>query len=159
MNFEIRSHKSLVNRTIISVKMWTSESEEEEVIDKNRRAGKMSQPVVPSRLTKPKFLMDSGHGLNATPSRHVPSSSYNPMRYGAPRSPAMGSGMTPGGAAFSPSVQSESSMSPGFSPAMSPYIPSPVHKSLSPSYSPSSPSYVPELKSEFIRKVSKSKQA
>ena len=130
--------------------MWTSESEEEEeVIDKNRRAGKMSQPVVPSRLTKPKLLMGSGHGLNATPSRHVPSSSYNPMSYGAPRSPAMGSGMTPGGAAFSPSLQkSESGMSPGFSPAWSPQRGS--------SGSPSSPSYVPELKSEFIRKVSKS---
>ena len=40
----------------------------------------MSHPVVPSRQMKPKSLMGSGHGLNGTPSRHVVSSSYNPMR-------------------------------------------------------------------------------
>jgi len=74
--------------------------------------------------------------------------------YGSVWSPGLGSGMTPGGPAFSPSVASESGLSPGYSPAwspqpgspgspgpgMSPYIPSP---GMSPSYSPSSPAYAP----------------
>ena len=74
--------------------------------------------------------------------------------YGSVWSPGLGSGMTPGGPAFSPSVNSESGLSPGYSPAwspqpgspgspgpgMSPYIPSP---GMSPSYSPSSPAYAP----------------
>lgn len=76
--------------------------------------------------------------------------------YGSAWSPGMGSGMTPGGPAFSPSGQSDASgLSPGYSPAwspqpgspgspaMSPYIPSPAHVGLSPSYSPSSPTYAP----------------
>lgn len=73
-------------------------------------------------------------------------------------SPGIGTGMTPGGPAFSPSGMSDASgMSPGgFSPAwspqpgspgspgpMSPYIPSPAHGGLSPTYSPSSPKYGP----------------
>ena len=100
-------------------------------------------------------------GSAASPSASM-TPGMTPWAEGSPQagygawSPAMGSGMTPGGAAFSPSVQSESGMSPGFSPAwspqpgspgspaMSPYIPSPAHESLSPSYSPSSPSYVPQ---------------
>ena len=48
--------------------------------ERSRRVEKMSHPVVPSRQMKPKSLMGSGHGLNGTPSRHVLSSSYNPMR-------------------------------------------------------------------------------
>ncbi|XP_057378837.1 DNA-directed RNA polymerase II subunit RPB1-like [Daphnia carinata] len=75
--------------------------------------------------------------------------------YGSVWSPGLGSGMTPGGPAFSPSVASDASgLSPGYSPAwspqpgspgspgpgMSPYIPSP---GMSPSYSPSSPAYAP----------------
>ncbi|XP_038050606.1 DNA-directed RNA polymerase II subunit RPB1-like isoform X1 [Patiria miniata] len=74
--------------------------------------------------------------------------------YGAAWSP-MGSGMTPGGAGFSPSAQSDASgFSPGYSPAWSPqpsspgspgptspYIPSPASP-MSPSYSPASPSYI-----------------
>lgn len=73
--------------------------------------------------------------------------------YGSVWSPGLGSGMTPGGPAFSPSVGSDASgLSPGYSPAwspqpgspgspaMSPYIPSP---GMSPSYSPSSPAYAP----------------
>ncbi|XP_014661495.1 PREDICTED: DNA-directed RNA polymerase II subunit RPB1-like [Priapulus caudatus] len=71
-------------------------------------------------------------------------------------SPGVGSGMTPGGAGFSPSTASDASgFSPGYSPAWSPqpgspgpgspaspYIPSPAGP-LSPSYSPASPAYVP----------------
>uniref|UniRef100_A0A0P6HJL2 DNA-directed RNA polymerase subunit n=1 Tax=Daphnia magna TaxID=35525 RepID=A0A0P6HJL2_9CRUS len=75
--------------------------------------------------------------------------------YGSVWSPGLGSGMTRGGPAFSPSVASDASgLSPGYSPAwspqpgspgspgpgMSPYIPSP---GMSPSYSPSSPAYAP----------------
>ena len=76
--------------------------------------------------------------------------------YGSVWSPGMGSGMTPGGAGFSPSGQSDASgLSPAYSPAwspqqgspaspaMSPYIPSPAHGGLSPSYPPSSPTYAP----------------
>lgn len=68
-------------------------------------------------------------------------------------SPAIGSGMTPGAAGFSPSAASESGYSPGYSPCWSPpsgspsspgspYIPSPSG-AMSPSYSPTSPAYVP----------------
>ncbi|CAG0900840.1 unnamed protein product [Darwinula stevensoni] len=77
--------------------------------------------------------------------------------YGSVWSPAVGSGMTPGGPAFSPSASSDASgLSPGYSPAwsptpgspsspgpsMSPYIPSPGG-AMSPNYSPSSPIYAP----------------
>ncbi|XP_037788401.1 DNA-directed RNA polymerase II subunit RPB1-like [Penaeus monodon] len=69
--------------------------------------------------------------------------------------PGVGSGMTPGGPAFSPTV-TDAGLSPGYSPAwspqpgspgspaaaMSPYFPSPA-SALSPSYSPSSPAYQP----------------
>ncbi|CAG0891426.1 unnamed protein product [Cyprideis torosa] len=68
--------------------------------------------------------------------------------YGSVWSPGLGSGMTPGGPAFSPSGSSDASgMSPAWSPQpgspgspapMSPYIPSPAG-AMSPSYSPSSP--------------------
>uniref|UniRef100_UPI00358E2B84 DNA-directed RNA polymerase II subunit RPB1 isoform X2 n=1 Tax=Myxine glutinosa TaxID=7769 RepID=UPI00358E2B84 len=73
--------------------------------------------------------------------------------YGA-WSPAIGSGMTPGGAGFSPSGASEvSGFSPGYSPAWSPtpaspgspgpgYVPSPGGP-MSPNYSPTSPAYEP----------------
>ncbi|KAM8794266.1 DNA-directed RNA polymerase II subunit RPB1 [Eudromia elegans] len=75
--------------------------------------------------------------------------------YGA-WSPSVGTGMTPGGAGFSPSAASDASgFSPGYSPAWSPtpgspgspgpsspYIPSPGG-AMSPSYSPTSPAYEP----------------
>ncbi|KAG0729095.1 DNA-directed RNA polymerase II subunit RPB1 [Chionoecetes opilio] len=75
--------------------------------------------------------------------------------YGA-WTPGVGSGMTPGGPAFSPAAASETTgLSPGYSPAwspqpgspgspggMSPYYPSPAAP-MSPSYSPSSPAYQP----------------
>ncbi|XP_034936021.1 DNA-directed RNA polymerase II subunit RPB1 [Chelonus insularis] len=71
-------------------------------------------------------------------------------------SPTMGSGMTPGGACFSPSGASDASgLSPAYSayspqpgspgspgPSMSPYPMSPVGGA-SPSYSPTSPAYLP----------------
>uniref|UniRef100_A0A2P2HWC8 DNA-directed RNA polymerase subunit n=2 Tax=Hirondellea gigas TaxID=1518452 RepID=A0A2P2HWC8_9CRUS len=74
--------------------------------------------------------------------------------YGA-WTPGVGSGMTPGGPAFSPAAASDATgLSPGYSPAwspqpgspgspggMSPFIPSPAHTS--PSYSPSSPAFQP----------------
>ncbi|KAG7162943.1 DNA-directed RNA polymerase II subunit RPB1-like 12 [Homarus americanus] len=70
--------------------------------------------------------------------------------------PGVGSGMTPGGPAFSPATAAETTgLSPGYSPAwspqpgspgspggMSPYFPSPA-SAVSPSYSPSSPAYQP----------------
>ncbi|XP_070388378.1 DNA-directed RNA polymerase II subunit RPB1 [Dermacentor albipictus] len=73
--------------------------------------------------------------------------------YGSGWSPNVGSGMTPGGAGFSPSASSDASgfspgaCSPAWSPQpgspasspASPYIPSPS----SPNYSPSSPAYAP----------------
>eukprot|EP00111_Clytia_hemisphaerica_P003616 TCONS_00010312-protein len=79
--------------------------------------------------------------------------------YGEAWSPGLGSGMTPGAAAFSPSAGSEASgfspaggfspgwspqapMSPG-SPDASPYIPSPARTGMSPSYSPASPAFNP----------------
>ena len=77
-----------------------------------------------------------------------------PAYGGAPWSPGMGSGMTPGGPGFSPSNSDASGVSPGYSPAWSPqpgspgspamsaYVPSPVH-GLSPGHSPSSPQYAP----------------
>ncbi|XP_064638126.1 DNA-directed RNA polymerase II subunit RPB1-like [Lineus longissimus] len=74
--------------------------------------------------------------------------------YASAWSPGLGSGMTPGGAGFSPSAASESGFSPGYSPAwspqpgspgspMSPYIPSPAG-AMSPRYSPTSPAYMPQ---------------
>nr|XP_033326312.1 DNA-directed RNA polymerase II subunit RPB1-like [Megalopta genalis] len=77
--------------------------------------------------------------------------------YGASSmSPALGSGMTPGGACFSPSGASDASgLSPAYSayspqpgspgspgPSMSPYPMSPAGGA-SPSYSPTSPAYLP----------------
>ena len=77
--------------------------------------------------------------------------------YGAAgMSPSIGSGMTPGGACFSPSGQSDASgLSPAYSayspqpgspgspgPSMSPYPMSPAGGA-SPSYSPTSPAYLP----------------
>ncbi|XP_005100330.1 DNA-directed RNA polymerase II subunit RPB1 [Aplysia californica] len=73
--------------------------------------------------------------------------------YASAWSPGVGSGMTPGGAGFSPSGASEAGLSPGgYSPwspqpgspgsPSSPYIPSP-RGIQSPSYSPASPSYMP----------------
>ncbi|KAK6963030.1 DNA-directed RNA polymerase II subunit RPB1 [Biomphalaria glabrata] len=73
--------------------------------------------------------------------------------YASAWSPGVGSGMTPGGAGFSPSAASEAGYSPAYSPGWSPqpgspgspsspYIPSPRGAS-SPGYSPSSPVYLP----------------
>ncbi|KAG1660851.1 DNA-directed RNA polymerase II subunit RPB1 [Nymphon striatum] len=71
-------------------------------------------------------------------------------------SPALGSGMTPGGPSFSPSASETSGYSPSYSPRWSPqpgspgpgspgsmYLPSPSGAGMSPSYSPSSPAYQP----------------
>ncbi|XP_072390152.1 LOW QUALITY PROTEIN: DNA-directed RNA polymerase II subunit RPB1 [Diabrotica undecimpunctata] len=105
-------------------------------------------------------LMASGmfFGLAATPSSMSPGGAMTPWNQAATPyvgsiwSPQnlMGSGMTPGGAAFSPSAASDASgMSPAYggwsptpqSPAMSPYMASPHGQS--PSYSPSSPAFQP----------------
>ncbi|XP_057301652.1 DNA-directed RNA polymerase II subunit RPB1-like [Hydractinia symbiolongicarpus] len=80
--------------------------------------------------------------------------------YGEAWSPAMGSGMTPGAASFSPAAGSDASgfspaggFSPGWSPQVpmspgspdaSPYIPSPARTGMSPSYSPASPAFNPQ---------------
>ncbi|CAH1982162.1 unnamed protein product [Acanthoscelides obtectus] len=103
-------------------------------------------------------IMSSGmfFGSAATPSSLSPGGAMTPWNQGATPyvgsvwSPQnlMGSGMTPGGPAFSPSAASDASgMSPAYgawsptpqSPAMSPYIASPHGQS--PSYSPSSPAF------------------
>ncbi|KAG5899829.1 hypothetical protein JTB14_012300 [Gonioctena quinquepunctata] len=105
-------------------------------------------------------IMSAGmfFGSAATPSSMSPGGAMTPWNQGATPyvgsawSPQnmMGSGMTPGGAAFSPSAASDASgMSPGYgawsptpqSPAMSPYMASPHGQS--PSYSPSSPAFQP----------------
>ncbi|KAJ8928914.1 hypothetical protein NQ314_018451 [Rhamnusium bicolor] len=105
-------------------------------------------------------IMSSGmfFGSAATPNSMSPGGAMTPWNQGATPyagsawSPhnLMGSGMTPGGPAFSPSAASDASgMSPGYgawsptpqSPAMSPYMASPHGQS--PSYSPSSPAFQP----------------
>ncbi|KAG8036703.1 hypothetical protein G9C98_004025 [Cotesia typhae] len=100
-------------------------------------------------------------GSAATPSMSPQMTPWNQMGatpgYGASAmSPALGSGMTPGGACFSPSGASDASgLSPAYSayspqpgspgspgPSMSPYPMSPAGGA-SPSYSPTSPAYLP----------------
>ncbi|XP_012276630.1 DNA-directed RNA polymerase II subunit RPB1 [Orussus abietinus] len=100
-------------------------------------------------------------GSAATPSMSPQMTPWNQMGatpgYGASSmSPALGSGMTPGGACFSPSGASDASgLSPAYSayspqpgspgspgPSMSPYPMSPAGGA-SPSYSPTSPAYLP----------------
>ncbi|CAH0392429.1 unnamed protein product [Bemisia tabaci] len=97
-------------------------------------------------------------GSMATPSMSPQMTPWNvgaTPGYGSVWSPAVGSGMTPGGPNFSPSGSSDASgMSPGYAwsptpgspgspgPAMSPFIPSPA-SGMSQSYSPSSPAYAP----------------
>ncbi|XP_043274363.1 DNA-directed RNA polymerase II subunit RPB1 [Venturia canescens] len=100
-------------------------------------------------------------GSAATPSMSPQMTPWNQMGstpgYGASSmSPTLGSGMTPGGACFSPSGASDASgLSPAYSayspqpgspgspgPSMSPYPMSPAGGA-SPSYSPTSPAYLP----------------
>nr|CAI5868810.1 unnamed protein product [Callosobruchus analis] len=116
---------------------------------------KMGIPIAQAHGTD---IMSSGmfFGSAATPSSLSPGGAMTPWNQGATPyagsawSPQnlMGSGMTPGGPAFSPSAASDASgMSPAYgawsptpqSPAMSPYIASPHGQS--PSYSPSSPAF------------------
>uniref|UniRef100_A0A0B7AU06 DNA-directed RNA polymerase n=1 Tax=Arion vulgaris TaxID=1028688 RepID=A0A0B7AU06_9EUPU len=99
------------------------------------------------------FFGTGGSPASSMSPRGTPWVQVGTPGYASAWSPGVGSGMTPGGAGFSPSTASEAGFSPGYSPAWSPqpgspgspgqpYIPSP-HGAQSPSYSPASPAYMP----------------